>query len=302
MTQQELARQQSGDVSFRRFQSLKLPCLSRSYGAQKVTGHNYKNVQLSRNPEKFVIFQYTFQGVGELLINGVRYEVPEGKAFLIFVPSASVYVQSPDAALYHFIYISLMGDMVMDIVQRIIEKCGMVLTIRPDSQALEMLCEHFNQLMASPSSQDIYEEAGFAWSFLLTLLKEQENNAQETKSEIPDRLQSVLTYIEQNLADPTLDLSRMAAFAKLSNFYFTRFFKKYLFTPPQKYLQARRLSYAAQLLESDYSMPLKVIIAKCGFCNESHFCYLFRKAYGVTPGEYRRRFKYQGVFPSNSNS
>lgn len=292
MTQQELARQQSGDVSFRRFQSLKLPCQSRSYGAQKVTGHNYRNVQLSRNPEKFVIFQYTFQGIGELLINGERYKVPEGKAFLLLVPSNSIYVQSPDASLYHFIYFSLMGDLVMDIVRRIIEKCGMVLTIRPDSQALEMLCEHFNQIMAFPSSRDIYEEAAFSYSFLLTLLKEQESNTLEIKKEMPDRLKNILAYIDQNLADPDLNLSRLASVAQLSVFYFTRLFKKYLFTPPQKYLQARRLSYAAQLLENEYSMPLKIIIAQCGFFNESHFCYLFKKTYGMSPGEYRRQFRY----------
>ena len=292
MTQQELARSLEGDVSFGHFQNLKLPCQSRSYGVQRVTGHNYKHSQISRNPEKFVIFQYTFQGMGELLVNGERYKVPAGKAFLLQVPSASIYVQSSDADLYHFIYISLLGDLVMKIVQRIIEKCGMVLTIRPDSQALEMLCAHFNQLMTSPFSRDVYEDAAFAYQFLLTLLKEQENNALESMGEMPARLKNVLAYIDQNLSDPKLDLSRLAAAAELSVFYFTRLFKRYLFIPPQKYLQARRLSYAAQLLESDYSLPLKIITAQCGFFNASHFCYLFRRAYGVSPGEYRRRFKY----------
>lgn len=292
MTQQELARQQSGDVSFRHFQSMKLPYQSRSYGAQKVTEHNYRNVQISRNPEKFVIFQYTFQGMGELLIDGERCKIPEGKAFLLLVPSASIYVQSPDADLYHFIYVSLMGDMVMEIAQEIIRKCGMILTIRPDSQALEMLCEHFNHVMASPSEGDVYEEAAFSYKFLLTLLKEQGDNERESKVEMPTRLKKVLEYIDENLANPELDLSRLASVAQLSVFYFTRLFKKYLFTPPQKYLQARRLSYAAQLLESNYTLPLKSIIEQCGFFNESHFCYLFRKTYGRSPGEYRKQFKY----------
>ncbi|MCQ2396280.1 MAG: AraC family transcriptional regulator [Lentisphaeria bacterium] len=292
MTQQELARKQNGDISFRRFQNLKLLCQSRSYGVSNVTGHSYKNTQLCRNPEKFIIFQYTFQGVGELLLNGERYMVPEGKAFLLFVPSNSIYMQSPDAALYHFIYISMFGDMAMEIAQKIIKKCGMVLTIRPDSKALEMLCEHFNKIIAYPSSRDIYDEANFTYSFLLTLLKEQENNALAIRKEMPDMVKNILSYIDQNLADPSLNLSRMAATAQLSVFYFTRLFKKYLFTPPQKYLQARRLSYAAQLLENEYSMPLKIIIEQCGFFNESHFCYLFRKTYGMSPGEYRRQFKY----------
>lgn len=295
MTQQELARQQSGDVSFRHFKNLKLPCLSRSYGAQKVTGHNYKFVQISRNPEKFVIFQYTFQGEGELLINGERNKVPAGKAFLLLVPSNSVYVQSPDASLYHFIYISLIGELVLEIAQKIIKKCGMILTIRPDSQALEMLCEHFNQLMKDPSTSDVYDEAAFSYSFLLTLLKEQDSNTHETNKEIPAKLKDILAYIDQNLADPKLNLSRLASVAQLSVFYFTRLFKRYLYTSPQKYLQARRLSYAAQLLESEYALPLKIIIAHCGIFNESHFCYLFRKTYGVSPGEYRRQFKYIGT-------
>lgn len=296
MTQQELARQQSGCVSFKRFQSLKLPCLSRTYGASKATDHTYKNIQISRDPEHFVIFQYTFQGMGELLINGERHKVPSGKAFLLLVPSASIYFQSPETDLYHFIYITLWGDLALEIARKIIMKCGMVLTFRPDSQALEMLCEHFNQLVSSSSSGDIYEEAAFSYAFLLTILKEQENNLLEDKNDMPVRLKNVLTYIDQNLADPTLDCRRLASVAQISIFYLNQLFKRYLFTPPQKYLQAKRLSHAAKLLESDYDLPLKIIIAQCGFFYESHFCYLFKKTYGVSPGEYRKQFLYSETY------
>lgn len=292
MTQQEIARQQSGCVSLRCFQNLQLPCQPRSYGAGMATDHNYRNIQINRDPEQFVIFQYTFQGMGELFINGERHNVPAGKAFLLLVPSASIYSQSPEADLYHFIYVTLWGDLVMKIAREIIMKCGAVLSISPDSQAFEMLCGHFNQLMASPSSIDIYDEAAFAYSFLLTLLKEQENNLMAEKKDMPDRLKKVLAYIDENLADTAMDLSRLASVAHSSVFYVNRLFKRYLFTPPQKYLQARRLSYAARLLESEDHLPLKIITAQCGFIYESHFCYLFRKTYGVSPGEYRRQFQF----------
>lgn len=50
-----------------------------------------------------------------------------------------------------------------------------------------------------------------------------------------------------------------------------------------------RLQEAAAQLRDDLAMPIKKITRQCGFVDESHFCRIFMKHFGVSPGEYRRR-------------
>ena len=50
-----------------------------------------------------------------------------------------------------------------------------------------------------------------------------------------------------------------------------------------------RLQQAAAQLRDDPSEPIKATAWQWGFANESHFCRLFLKHFGVSPGEYRRR-------------
>jgi len=49
-----------------------------------------------------------------------------------------------------------------------------------------------------------------------------------------------------------------------------------------------RLHQATEQLRAT-SEPIKAITQQWGFANESHFCHIFLKHFGVSPGEYRRR-------------
>jgi AraC-like DNA-binding protein len=50
-----------------------------------------------------------------------------------------------------------------------------------------------------------------------------------------------------------------------------------------------RLQQAAAQLREDTSAPIKEIIRPWGFTDESHFHRVFRKHFGLAPGQYRRR-------------
>jgi transcriptional regulator GlxA family with amidase domain len=59
---------------------------------------------------------------------------------------------------------------------------------------------------------------------------------------------------------------------------------------PLEYLQAVRLRAARALLESG-DMPVQSIAGQVGYADASSFSRLFRAEVGLTPGDYRRRFK-----------
>jgi AraC family transcriptional regulator len=56
--------------------------------------------------------------------------------------------------------------------------------------------------------------------------------------------------------------------------------------PPHRYLLARRLERAQQLLRSS-RLPFGEIALACGFASASHFSNRFRQAFAATPGQYR---------------
>lgn len=73
------------------------------------------------------------------------------------------------------------------------------------------------------------------------------------------------------------------------DYYISRLMKRYFPYTFTQYLQKRRLLQAAYLL-TETEEPIEAIIVDIGYENSSHFHRLFKTTYGMTPGEYRRRF------------
>lgn len=85
--------------------------------------------------------------------------------------------------------------------------------------------------------------------------------------------------------DLTLDV--LAQRVGLSKFYLSRSFRSCYGVSPMRRLSQRRVQEAMHLLlNSDYSH--ETVAQLCGFSSASYFCQAFKRAVGVSPGEYRR--------------
>ena len=69
----------------------------------------------------------------------------------------------------------------------------------------------------------------------------------------------------------------------------TRTMKKYMGMTPAGYILDLRMKYAASLLASG-DMTVGEAAAECGYNSLPHFYELFSKAYGISPGEYRKKY------------
>jgi AraC family transcriptional regulator len=93
-------------------------------------------------------------------------------------------------------------------------------------------------------------------------------------------------FIDENL-DRDISLADLAGVVQLSTLHFTRKFRAEFGCPPHSYVIRKRMEHAMrQIAQPD--IPLKVVAASCGFCDQSHMNRLFRRVLGVTPAEYRR--------------
>jgi AraC family transcriptional regulator len=104
------------------------------------------------------------------------------------------------------------------------------------------------------------------------------------------RLRAVVEYVQEHL-DASLTLEQLAAVAHLSAYHFARQFKAATGLPPHQYVLARRVERAQRLLQQDRDVSLAEIAACTGFSDQSQFSHHFKRAVGVTPGQFRKSAK-----------
>lgn len=99
------------------------------------------------------------------------------------------------------------------------------------------------------------------------------------------KLRRVKDFINDNL-EQELSLSEIAEIAELSQYHFSRSFRKSTGMTPQQYLMKQRIERAKVLL-TDKDLPIVEVSLQAGFKNQSHFTTLFRKFTKLTPKIWR---------------
>lgn len=101
----------------------------------------------------------------------------------------------------------------------------------------------------------------------------------------------VLKVVEAMRSRPhrPMFVSGMAASVNLSPSRFQHLFKTETGMSPASYLKSLRIEQARKLLETTF-LTNQEIIVRVGLRDESHFVRDFKKAYGLSPRQYRARF------------
>ena len=100
-------------------------------------------------------------------------------------------------------------------------------------------------------------------------------------------VQLVIEFIDRNL-DEHLSTTSLARLCGRSVHSFRCGFTRAVGVSPRRFVTLRRVRAARSLL-SDTDMPLAEIAYAVGFSSQAKFTTSFRRATGVTPGEFRRR-------------
>jgi transcriptional regulator GlxA family with amidase domain len=93
-------------------------------------------------------------------------------------------------------------------------------------------------------------------------------------------------WLEMNVEQP-YDLKALSALASSSERTLLRHFQSVLGMTPLEYLQDLRVQRAKVMLEISIN-SMQTIAHACGYTNASTFGKLFRRALGISPGEYRK--------------
>ena len=105
--------------------------------------------------------------------------------------------------------------------------------------------------------------------------------------ESSQRLKSVLDYMKRNLHSKT-DVSKLAKLANLSPSRFHTVFREITGSGPMEYHKKLRLNAAFRIVITTDD-KLKTVAEKTGFCNEFHLSRDFKRNYGKSPMQYRKK-------------
>lgn len=93
------------------------------------------------------------------------------------------------------------------------------------------------------------------------------------------------------IADPAAPwtMASMAQRCFLSRATFARHFSNSYHQTPQAWLNQLRMMLAVRLLSEARNLMMEGVAEQCGFLSLSSFTKAFKKTYGITPAQYRRR-------------
>lgn len=102
-----------------------------------------------------------------------------------------------------------------------------------------------------------------------------------------ERIYPAVLRIKDAYGKPITALE-LAQVCSMSQATFYRLFRQAVGMTPMQYLEDYRLKQAAQMLLSDQD-TLAAIAEKCGYCDEFHLSRNFKRHYGMSPREYKKR-------------
>ena len=234
-------------------------------------------------------------GKFHLSINGVSHTLEKGQS--VFIPSEFIHGGTPENCTYECVVFDM--ESFLSQSPKCIEKYNNALDsgvisemiFEPNSTAGAMVDSLFEN-MEKESVAYTFTTTGLLWQLIGYIIEQKSQIAPSVQNTVyrkNKQIKKVLTKIRNDYSKQ-LTLDDLANEAQLNKQYFCRAFKQVTGKTPIDYLNYYRIECAAEQLSLSYLSITDIALA-CGFNDLSYFNRLFKRNKGVTPSNYRKKFK-----------
>ena len=217
------------------------------------------------------VLHYVTHGRGMHLVGDRRWPVEEGDIFISHPGETTTYISDREAPM-GYIWVSF------DCTSAFSDLLRTDIISAPWAKTLFL-----EILRSSETAVPEWTVCACLHQFFVGLVQRQ---AVHRKTDI-DYVNLAVHYIQSNLSED-IRIADLAADLGLNRSYFCRIFKEQMGLPPQEYLVMCRLEMAAELLMG-HGLSQKEVILRVGYQDVSTFSRMFKRKYGMSPGEYVRR-------------
>lgn len=242
-------------------------------------------------------FFYNTKGTGTLFLDGIQYDIPAGDGF--FIPAHVPHKYYPNETVWDVRWMVPRGDR----LSQLYEKLGLTggvyhlfnltgLEIQMNKMREELLGdEALGNYYASAHVQEFIME--FAKQSGCLKRKNEKNKARkDTQSNTgiyPKHMQLIKDYTDHHFMNP-LTSAELCRLLDVTPQHLCRITRTCTGMTPTEYINYVRINKARSYLGFT-NINSKEIARYCGFENDNYFWKLFKKQTGLTPGEYRKRYK-----------
>lgn len=227
---------------------------------------------------EYYLIHYIMEGKGFFERQGIVYKLGKGNMFLIRPHELTFYkadLENP----WFYVWIGFSGAL----AEELIDGSGFDKNPIVYSPSCAFIFKNMISASKLGQSAEIYL-CGLIFE-LFARLKE-ENNVSSCAAQIYARRAE--NYIQSNYMYD-ISVAGIAKMLGIDRRYLYRIFVEYIGTSPQKYILKYRLSKAAELL-SQYDCLVSEAARSCGYKDTFNFSNMFKKEYGISPSEYKRKF------------
>lgn len=236
-------------------------------------------------------FFYHAHGSGTLILNGVKYDLPEKSAF--FVPAHVPHEYYPSGDIWDVRWMAPGGSGLWPLYHFFgIEKGGAypIADIAP----LDIIMNRMHSELIKDKENGNIHASACIMEFLTEFARQTGNiktnsDAIETTDDIySDHMKVLKDYVEYHYMHH-IALSELCNLILVSPQHLCRIFKHCTGMRPMEYIIRRRIDAAKDLL-SNSSHSIGDIAYWCGFENNNYFWKVFKQTEKMTPNEYRKKY------------
>jgi AraC family transcriptional regulator len=267
---------------------LALRAMPASAGLEHVESPNYSWDGLKRGLTPFAVIQHTVAGRGVLEHEGRRYGLAPGDTMVVTIPHAHRYFLPPDGD-WTFFFLVVSGQEALRLAGAVTAIAGPVL--RPGGRAIDRLAECVRRLLDGEIDAP-GEASALAYRALMALVDDVSAAPAGGLEGQPAWMLRVADHVEAHPGGQ-LTVERLANLAGLSRAHFVRQFSRLTGTGPADYVFRSRMARAARLLQAS-QLSVAEIARSLGFADPNYFAKAFRRAFEVSPTEFRRSGLFAG--------
>ena len=183
-----------------------------------------------------------------------------------------------------FVWLHLDGSNTADFYQQAVQMHGGFVF---DTPYAEQIKNGIYEIVFAFRNEQTLSEVRLSQKLYTLLTAMVDTASQEAgQTEENDTVSKAMHFIQEQYMNP-ISLLDVATHVNMSQFHFSRLFKKDCGYSPHEYLILTRLNRAKHLLKTT-ELPVKVIAQKVGYINVSSFTNAFTERVGISPSQFRK--------------
>ena len=183
-----------------------------------------------------------------------------------------------------FVWLHLDGSNTADFYQQAVQMHGGFVF---DAPYAEQIKNGIYEIVFAFRNEQTLSEVRLSQKLYTLLTAMVDTASQEAgQTEENDTVSKAMHFIQEQYMNP-ISLLDVATHVNMSQFHFSRLFKKDCGYSPHEYLILTRLNHAKHLLKTT-GLPIKVIAQKVGYQNVSSFTNAFTDRVGISPTLFRK--------------